>query len=62
MFCVFVADCDFLVWRNLNTECIFFYEPLAVFLFVVVPEFAVVDFVYDFGEVFDSGFFLYFSF
>jgi len=41
---------------------VFFYETVAVFLFVVVPEFAVVDVFCDFGWVFDSGFFLYFSF
>jgi hypothetical protein len=62
VFCVFLAECDFFVWRNLNAECVFFYETLAGFWFVVVPEFAVVDVVYDFGGVFDSGFFLYFSF
>jgi len=59
---VFSADCDFFVWVDFYSECVFFYEALAVFWFVVVPEFAVVDVFYDFGGVFDSGFFLYFSF
>ena len=62
MFGVFLADCDFFVWRNLDTECVFFYEALAVFLFEEVSELVGVDVFYDFGEVFDSGFFLYFSF
>jgi len=59
---VFVADCDFFVWGDFDAVCVFFYEALAVFLFEVVHELVVVDVFCDFGWVFDSGFFLYFSF
>ena len=60
VFCVFSADCDFLVWRNLNAECVFFYETLAIFSFEEVPELVVVYVFYDFGYVFDSCFLLVF--
>lgn len=62
MFGVFLAECDFFVWVDFYSEYVFFNESVAVFWFVVVPKFTVVDVFYDFGGVFDSGFFLYFSF